>query len=160
MRLVPGAVAKVLAGVIAPTVLTPTAESTSRSADQSPPDPGSVFAAAEGTGRPAAGAPTVPSSGPELPAAATTAQPNNVALSEAIAVGSSGPPPPPKLMLMTFAIGLGCRSTVCGETASSIPMMITEEKHPPSGQVTAPCVSSWMTAPTSAAVESVSLQTL
>src|ERR1041385_9305870 len=104
MRLVPGSVAKLLAGVTAPTVLAPPAESTNKSADQSPPDPGSVFAAGESTRRPAAGAPTVASAGPELPAAATTEQPSKVALSEATAVGSSGPPPPPRLMLMTFAM--------------------------------------------------------
>src|SRR5947208_15799989 len=158
MRLVPGAVAKLFAGVIAPTVLAPTAESTSRSADQSPPEPGSVFAAGDSTRRPAAGAPTVPSPGPELPAAATTEQPNKVALSEAAAVGSSGPPPPPRLMLITFAIGFGCKSTVCGDTASSIPMMMTEEKHPPIG-VPIP-VSACTTAAHSSAVDSETMHHL
>src|SRR5712692_5210836 len=123
-RFVPGAVAKFFAGVMAPVVVVLTAEATRRSVDQSPPDPGSVFAAGEITRRPAPGAPTVPSPGPELPAAATTLVPNKVALSDATALGESGPPPPPKLMLMTFAIGFGCRSTVCGDTASSIAMMM------------------------------------
>src|SRR6266853_4502194 len=106
-RFVPGAVAKLFAGVTAPVVAALTAESTRRSVDQSPPEPGSVFAAGDRTRRPAAGAPTVASPGPELPAAATTEQPSKVALSEATAVGSSGPPPPPRLMLMTLAIGFG-----------------------------------------------------
>src|SRR5712692_490217 len=132
-RLKPGAVAKFLAGVTAPVVVELTAEATSRSADQSDPEPGSVTAAAAMTRLPAAGEPTVASPGPEFPAAATTTHPASVALSEAIAVGLSGPPPPPKLMLMTLAIGFGCRSTVCGETASSIDMTMLPVEQPPIG---------------------------
>src|SRR5205814_1374395 len=84
------------------------------------PAPGSFDAATAITCRPAAGEPSVPSFGPELPAAATTEQPSKVALSEATAVASSGPPPPPRLMLITSATGLGWRSTVVGDTASGI----------------------------------------
>src|SRR2546423_9089344 len=84
------------------------------------PVPGSFEAATAITRRPAAGAPSVPSPGPELPAAATTEQPSITARSEARAVGSSGPPPPPRLMLITFATGLGLQFTVHGLTASSI----------------------------------------
>src|SRR6266404_1689822 len=104
------------------------------------PVPGSFEAATAITRLPAAGAPSVPSPGPELPAAATTEQPSIVALSEATAVGSSGPPPPPKLMLITLATGLGCRSTVVGDTASSIAITIFEVKQPPIAPVTPPTV--------------------
>src|SRR5438132_13829458 len=88
------------------------------------PAPGSFEAATAITRLPAAGAPSVPSPGPELPAAATTEQPSIVALSEATAVGSSGPPPPPKLMLITLAHGLGCRSNVVCDTACTIAIAV------------------------------------
>ena len=103
---------------------------------------GSFEAATAITRRPAAGEPSVPSFGPELPAAATTEQPSKVALSEATAVASSGPPPPPRLMLITFAIGFGCRSTVVGDTASSIAITMFEVKHPPIAPVAEPTVES------------------
>src|SRR5258706_11459142 len=154
----PLANAKLFAGVTAPAVFLLTLAGSRTSVDQLAFEPGSVLAAAAITRRPAAGDPSVPSLGPELPAAATTLHPSRVALSEAMAVGSSGPPPPPRLMLMTLAIGFGWKSTVCGDTASSIPIMMTDEKHPPSGQPIP--VAPWMTAPPSAAVESESLHTL
>src|SRR5437588_3610965 len=95
------------------------------------PYAGSSDAATAMTRLPAAGEPSVLSPGPELPAAATTEQPSSVALSEATAVASSGPPPPPKLMLITSATGLGWKSTVEGDTASSIAITMFEVKQPP-----------------------------
>src|SRR5437588_11653431 len=106
------------------------------------PVPGSFEAATAITRLPAAGAPSVFSAGPELPAAATTEQPSIVALSEATAVGSSGPPPPPRLMLITFAIGFGCRSGLVGETASSIAMTMLDVRQPPTAPLTPPTVES------------------
>src|SRR6267378_2582513 len=131
IRLKPAATARFFAGITAPVVVALTAEATSRSADQSPPEAGSVVAAAAITRVPAAGEPRVASPGPEFPAAATTTHPANVALSDAMAVGLSGPPPPPKLMLMTLAIGFGCKSTVCGDTASSIDITMFAVEQPP-----------------------------
>src|SRR6266498_3330930 len=111
------------------------------------PVPGSFDAPTAITRRPAAGDPRVASPlSPELPAAATTAVPvgfqgvGKVALSEATEVGSSGPPPPPRLMLMTFAIGFACISTVVGFTASSIASTMLDVRHPPIAPVADPTV--------------------
>src|SRR5215831_1166621 len=139
-----------LAGVTAPTVAAGTALACRTSVDQIEPAlPGCVVAPTEITCTPDAGAPVVPSPGPELPDAATTTHPISAALLAAIASGLSGPPPPPRLMLMTWAIGFGNSGLfkVNGETESSIAMMMLEESQPPIG-----C--------TSLAVDSMSLQTL
>src|SRR5258708_24071841 len=104
--------------------------------------PGCVVAATEITCTPAAGAPVVPSPGPELPEAATTTAPASAALLAATAVGSSGPPPPPRLMVMTFAFGfrnnalagfaLPCTvESVKGHTESSDAMIVLEGAQPP-----------------------------
>src|SRR2546422_366449 len=107
-RVLPGAVAKLFAGVTAPKRVVGTAPATSKSEDQTEPAlPGCVVAPTEITCTPDAGDPVVPSPGPELPEAATTTQPMRAALLAAIASGLSGPPPPPRLMLMTLAIGFG-----------------------------------------------------
>src|SRR4029078_4640402 len=97
----PWANARFFAGVTAPVWLGLMAEEASTSGDQLAFDPGSVFAATAITRRPAEGDPSVPSPGPELPAAATTIAPASTALSAATDVASSGPPLPPRLMLIT-----------------------------------------------------------
>src|SRR2546423_2747879 len=113
------------------------------------PVPGSFEAPTPITRRPAAGAPSVPSpSSPELPAAATTDVPvgfhgvGKAALSDATAVGSSGPPPPPRLMLITFAMGFGKPVSVAGATESSIARTMLEVRQPPTGPPTPPSVDS------------------
>jgi hypothetical protein len=107
-----------------------------------------MLLATQVTSRPTHGAPTVEAPGPELPAAATTLVPRRTALSDATAVGLSGLPDPPRLMLMTCATGLEKPLIVRGETESSIAMVITEVKHPPTAPVSEPTL------------ESASLQTL
>ena len=108
MRPKPEAAGRFFAGVTAPTAVGLTALACRTSADQVElVAPGCVVAPTEITCVPAAGEPVVPSPGPELPEAATTVAPASAALLAATAVGLSGPPLPPRLMLMTFAIGLG-----------------------------------------------------
>src|SRR6185436_4688183 len=122
------------AGVTAPGTSLFTPDGSSTSNDHEPCE--SRLFATHMTRRPAHGAPTVPSTGPSLPPAATTIVPRRTALSEATEVTLSGVPAPPSDMLITCATGFGNPLIVRGETESSMAIVIAALRHPPTTALT------------------------